>query len=99
MIKRLLWKFYGHKKVLNILNEMIFEFNDMITRASIENDIISDPILNYISDKIELDEINTSEVINANELRLRILYKEIFSDKWTTIDYVVSRTGVNFNEI
>ena len=82
-----------------------FEFNDQFTRS--EFTAIVEPLLREIQAKrgiqdfrVQCDENNnTPEVIDRNELVATIFIKPARSINFITLNFVATRTGLNFEEV
>ena len=83
----------------------LFEFNDSFTRAQFKN--LIEPFLldvqsrrGLIDFKVVCDESNnTAEVIDRNEFVADIFIKPNRSINFITLNFIATRTGVNFDEI
>ena len=83
----------------------LFEFNDSFTRAQFKN--LIEPFLldvqsrrGVIDFKVVCDESNnTPEVIDRNEFVADIFIKPNRSINFITLNFIATRTGVNFDEI
>ena len=83
----------------------LFEFNDSFTRAQFKN--LIEPFLLDVQSrrgltdfKVVCDESNnTSEVIDRNEFVADIFIKPNRSINFITLNFIATRTGVNFDEI
>ena len=83
----------------------LFEFNDSFTRAQFKN--LIEPFLldvqsrrGVIDFKVVCDESNnTPEIIDRNEFVADIFIKPNRSINFITLNFIATRTGVNFDEI
>lgn len=83
----------------------LFEFNDEFTRAQFRN--LVEPFLREVKGrrgitdfKVVCDETNnTGQVIDANEFVADIYIKPARSINFMTLNFVATRTGVDFSEI
>jgi hypothetical protein len=83
----------------------LFEFNDSFTRAQFKN--LIEPFLldvqsrrGLIDFKVVCDESNnTAEIIDRNEFVADIFIKPNRSINFITLNFIATRTGVNFDEI
>jgi len=83
----------------------LFEFNDAFTRAQFKN--LIEPFLldvqsrrGLIDFKVVCDESNnTPEIIDRNEFVADIFIKPNRSINFITLNFIATRTGVNFDEI
>jgi hypothetical protein len=83
----------------------LFEFNDEFTRA--EFTAIVEPLLREIQGRrglidyyVQCDELNnTPEVIDRNELVATMFIKPSRSINYITLNFVATRTGLDFDEI
>ena len=93
------------KAINKALKYFVFEINDVFTRAQIIAMIT--PFLEDIKGrrgiyeyKIVADEtINTSEVIDANTLKVNVLIKPTRVAEFIEVKYIATRTGANLSEI
>ena len=83
----------------------LFEFNDEFTRAQFRN--LVEPFLREVKGrrgitdfKVVCDETNnTGDVIDRNEFVADIFIKPARSINFMTLNFIATRTGVDFNEI
>ncbi len=83
----------------------LFEFNDEFTRAQFKN--LVEPFLRDVKGRRGLTDFsvicdetnNTSQVIDSNEFVADIFIKPNRSINFITLNFVATRTGVDFNEI
>ena len=83
----------------------LFEFNDEFTRAQFRN--LVEPFLREVKGrrgitdfKVVCDETNnTAEVIDTNKFVCDIYIKPARSINFITLNFIATRTGVDFNEI
>jgi len=83
----------------------LFEFNDEFTRAQFRN--LVEPFLREVKGrrgitdfKVVCDDTNnTSQVIDANEFVCDIYIKPARSINFITLNFIATRTGVDFDEI
>ena len=86
-------------------NAQLFEFNDQITRSNFVN--IVEPYLRDVQAKrgvfdfrVICDESNnTPDVIDNNEFKADIFLKPTRSINYITLSFVVTKTGVSFEEV
>jgi phage tail sheath protein FI len=84
---------------------MLFEFNDVFTRALFRNMV--EPFLRDVKGRrgvtdfrVICDETNnTGQVVDANEFVGDIYIKPVHSINFITLNFVATRTGVAFEEI
>lgn len=84
---------------------LLFEFNDEFTRAQFRN--MTEPFLRDVQGRrgiydfeVVADETNnTPEVIDSNEFRGDIYIKPARSINYITLNFVATRSGVEFSEI
>ena len=98
--------FLAVEKAVSIAaRNFLFEFNDQFTRS--EFTAIVEPLLREIQAKrgiqdfrVQCDENNnTPEVIDRNELVATIFIKPARSINFITLNFVATRTGLNFEEV
>jgi len=85
--------------------DQLFEFNDEITRTNFVN--IVEPFLRDVQSKrgifdyvVICDETNnTAAIIDNNEFVADIFIKPNRSINFITLNFIATRTGVNFDEI
>ena len=93
------------KAVATASKFQLFEFNDEFTRAQFRN--LVEPFLREVKGrrgitdfKVVCDETNnTAQVIDANEFVCDIYIKPARSINFITLNFIATRTGVDFNEI
>jgi hypothetical protein len=93
------------KSIATAAKYQLFEFNDEFTRAMFRN--MTEPFLRDIQGRrgitdffVLCDETNnTPEVIDRNEFRARIFVKPARSINFIELDFVATRTGVEFSEL
>ena len=85
--------------------QVLFEFNDELTRAEFVN--IIEPVLREVKGRrgitdfrVVADETNnTAAVIDRNEFKADIFIKPARSINFVTLNFVAVRTGVDFQEV
>ena len=93
------------KAVATASKFQLFEFNDEFTRAQFRN--LVEPFLREVKGrrgitdfKVVCDETNnTGQVIDANEFVCDIYIKPARSINFITLNFIATRTGVDFDEI
>lgn len=93
------------KAVATASKFQLFEFNDEFTRAQFRN--LVEPFLREVQGrrgitdfKVVCDDTNnTAQVIDANEFVCDIYIKPARSINFITLNFIATRTGVDFNEI
>ena len=93
------------KSISTAAKFQLFEFNDEFTRAQFRN--LVEPFLREVKGrrgitdfKVVCDETNnTGQVIDANEFVADIFIKPARSINFMTLNFVATRTGVDFSEI
>jgi len=93
------------KAVATASKFQLFEFNDEFTRAQFRN--LVEPFLREVKGrrgitdfKVVCDDTNnTSQVIDANEFVCDIYIKPARSINFITLNFIATRTGVDFDEI
>ena len=93
------------KSISTAAKFQLFEFNDEFTRAPFRN--LVEPFLREVKGrrgitdfKVVCDETNnTGQVIDANEFVADIFIKPARSINFMTLNFVATRTGVDFSEI
>ena len=93
------------KAVATASKFQLFEFNDEFTRAQFRN--LVEPFLREVKGrrgitdfKVVCDETNnTAQVTDANEFVCDIYIKPARSINFITLNFIATRTGVDFNEI
>ena len=93
------------KAISKFAKYQLFEFNDTFTRTQFKN--IVDPYLRDIQGRrgitdflVVCDESNnTSEVIDSNRFVADIYIKPARAINFITLNFVATRTGVEFNEV
>ena len=93
------------KAIATAAKFQLFEFNDEFTRAQFRN--LVEPFLREVKGrrgitdfKVVCDDTNnTSQVIDANEFVCDIYIKPARSINFITLNFIATRTGVDFDEI
>ena len=93
------------RAIARAAENVMFEFNDEITRAEFVN--IIEPVLRDVKGRrgitdfrIVADEtVNTPEVVDRNEFIANIFIKPARSINYVTLNFVAVRTGVDFEEV
>ena len=101
------------RRLFNVLEKSIstaakfqlFEFNDEFTRAQFKN--LVEPFLRNVKGRRGLEDFlvvcdltnNTSQVINANQFVADIFIKPARSINFITLNFIATRSGVEFTEI
>jgi phage tail sheath protein FI len=93
------------KSISTAAKYQLFEFNDEFTRAMFRN--MTEPFLRDVQGrrgitdfKVVCDETNnTGEVIDRNEFRAEIYIKPARSINYITLNFIATRTGVEFSEL
>jgi phage tail sheath protein FI len=93
------------KAVATASKFQLFEFNDEFTRAQFRN--LVEPFLREVKGrrgitdfKVVCDETNnTGQVIDSNEFVCDIYIKPARSINFITLNFIATRTGVDFSEI
>ena len=83
----------------------LFEFNDEFTRAQFRN--LVEPFLRDVQGRRGITDFsviadasnNTGEVIDRNEFIADIFIKPARSINFITLNFIATRTGVNFSEV
>jgi hypothetical protein len=93
------------KAIATAAKFQLFEFNDQFTRASFKNAV--EPFLREVQGRrgitdfaVVCDETNnTGEVVDSNGFVADIYVKPTRSINFITLNFVATRTGVNFSEV
>jgi phage tail sheath protein FI len=93
------------KSISEAARNFLFEFNDEFTRA--EFVAIVEPLLREIQSRrgiqdyhVQCDELNnTPEVIDRNEMVATMFIKPARSINFITLNFVATRTGLDFDEV
>ncbi len=93
------------KAISTAAKAQLFEFNDEFTRAQFKN--LVEPFLRDVKGRRGLSDFlvvcdntnNTSQVIDANQFVADIFIKPAKSINFITLNFVATRSGVEFNEI
>jgi phage tail sheath protein FI len=93
------------KSIATAAKYQLFEFNDSFTRAQFKN--LVEPFLRDVQGRrgvteflIKCDESNnTGEVIDRNEFIADIFVKPTRSINYITLNFVATRSGINFSEV
>lgn len=93
------------KAIARAAKYQLFEFNDVFTRAMFKN--MTEPFLRDVQSRrgitdflVVCDETNnTGEVIDSNRFVADIYIKPARSINFITLNFIATRTGVEFNEI
>ena len=93
------------KAISTAAKYQLFEFNDAFTRAQFTN--IVTPYLRNIQGRRGITDFrvicnesnNTGQVIDANQFVADIFIKPARSINFIQLNFIASRTGVNFSEI
>jgi len=93
------------RAIAEAAKSVLFEFNDEFTRASFVN--IVEPFLREVKGRrgitdfrVVCDETNnTPEIIDRNEFVATIFIKPARSINYVTLNFVATRTGVDFEEV
>jgi phage tail sheath protein FI len=93
------------KSIATAAKYQLFEFNDSFTRAQFKN--LVEPFLRDVQGRrgvteflIKCDESNnTGEVIDRNEFVADIFVKPTRSINYITLNFVATRSGINFSEV
>jgi phage tail sheath protein FI len=93
------------KSISTAAKYQLFEFNDEFTRAMFRN--MTEPFLRDVQGrrgitdfKVVCDETNnTGEIIDRNEFRAEIYIKPARSINYITLNFIATRTGVEFTEL
>ena len=93
------------KAISTAAEAQLFEFNDEFTRAQFRN--LVEPFLRDVKGRRGLTDFsvvcdttnNTGQVIDANSFVADIFIKPARSINYITLNFVATRTGVDFSEI
>ena len=93
------------KAISTAAKAQLFEFNDEFTRAQFKN--LVEPFLRDVKGRRGLSDFlvvcdntnNTSQVIDSNQFVADIFIKPAKSINFITLNFVATRSGVEFNEI
>ncbi len=93
------------KSISTAAKFQLFEFNDEFTRAMFRN--MTEPFLRDVQGrrgitdfKVVCDETNnTGDIIDRNEFRAEIYIKPARSINYITLNFIATRTGVEFTEL
>jgi phage tail sheath protein FI len=93
------------KSVSTAAKFQLFEFNDEFTRAQFKN--LVEPFLRNVKGRRGLEDFlvvcdltnNTSQVINSNQFVADIYIKPARSINFITLNFIATRSGVEFTEI
>jgi phage tail sheath protein FI len=93
------------KSISTAAKFQLFEFNDEFTRAMFRN--MTEPFLRDVQGrrgitdfKVVCDETNnTGDIIDRNEFRAEIYIKPARSINYITLNFIATRTGVEFSEL
>ncbi len=93
------------KAISTAAKAQLFEFNDEFTRAQFKN--LVEPFLRDVKGRRGLSDFlvvcdstnNTSQVIDSNQFVADIFIKPAKSVNFITLNFVATRSGVEFNEI
>jgi len=93
------------KSVATAAKFQLFEFNDEFTRAQFKN--LVEPFLRNVKGRRGLEDFlvvcdltnNTSQVINSNQFVADIYIKPARSINFITLNFIATRSGVEFTEI
>lgn len=92
------------RTVKNMASGLLFEFNDAQLRSTFKSNL--DAYLESVtkrrglySYKTVVEELNTSDVIDRNELRCQIYIQPTKVVEFIYIDFTITNTGVDFNTL